>query len=112
MARQTYSVELWKAGIATPGFLEGPTVPDGHTWVVRDVTFTKIGWVAGMPTGFCIIETTTGTPIAAKGPGTQLGPIASHWQGRVVLEAGQRLQIRSVDGEWVANVCGYDLTNS
>ena len=83
------------------------TVPAGHVFVVRDISAACD--VASSIYVYC----GDGGPANANliyGPATPVGAIL-HWEGRVVLNAGQTITVEQDGGQFTAIVSGYLLTS-
>lgn len=108
MALRVYSTQFVSNTFSTGGGAV-LVVPDGHTWVIRDVTAVFDNDNFGGAT--VQVGTAECSFWQASRPTFYVG--SAHWEGRVVLPAGEQLTV-AVSGA-AANgvdvtVSGYDLT--
>ena len=99
-----YSIRL--AGLTLSGAFSGTlyTVPAGYTVVLREIdAFTP----DTVPTPlFCIMGSVPATFVLLN-PGS--GPSSPQWRGRLVMPAGETLELSLAGGNWRMFVSGYLL---
>lgn len=81
------------------------TVPAGATVVVRDIS---VG-AQSAPANFVAINVAGVAEIAAFDAITQY--LTAHWEGRVVLNAGQEINVDAITGTWTYIISGYVLVS-
>lgn len=79
------------------------TVPAGTTTIVRDIEVADVLALAGL-----ILITQGGIWIASF-TGTAAQYASYQWTGRVVLNAGDVINVDAVSSDWTYRISGYEL---
>lgn len=111
MARTIYSARLWSSGpTGSSGTVQGPNVPGGFVWDVRDISvlnnFSEPGSL--IPTLSFTVNgnfTIYKTPMLATITG-----VLYHWEGRSILVPGDQWFATSLTQGWSWTITGYQLT--
>lgn len=107
-----YSEIYFEALWATPDAYEAPLIPTGYRFIVRDISaIPPRGNPLNYPLqGISFKKYPGNIPVMAwTVPYVQPGR-PYHWDGRIVLDAGQGLYIETFDNEWSFTIMGYALT--
>jgi hypothetical protein len=88
--------------------VQGPPVPPGYIWVVRDITATGF-------TGedSAALYTNIGEFIVPFDTEASPGPNGQgfHWEGRAAVVAGDSIAFQGETGGWAIYVTGYVLSS-
>jgi hypothetical protein len=108
MPRDVYSICMFRVPsmVAGPG-VEGPVVPDGLRYILRDVDARENLGTAG---AWLAILNPVGGIMYIKTVGSSIDESTVQWRGRQVYQEGEQLGFEVSSGSWSIMASGYQLT--
>lgn len=95
---------------AQSGLVIGPTVPQGFTWVVRDVRMVNLNRDQGVHVDQLTLSVFGGPVITASPWYFSVAGQLYPWHGRAILQQGEAIQAFSNSANWTLVADGYQLT--
>lgn len=108
MARDVYSIRIFAhASLTSAGGTEGPVVPAGLVYVLRDIDIVEL---SGSGTAaFQVLNPLAGVLWVYQRAST-LDSAYAGWRGRQVYGPGEQVGFEAASGTWSVMASGYQLT--
>lgn len=107
MPAPVYSIRIFSGHIDASVGVEGPVVPAGLVYVVRDIDVVQASSNVGDE--FAVFNPTGGFMWLYKLTSANLG-LPIQWRGRQIYGPGERVAIQPFVGTFDAMISGYQLT--